>query len=65
MPPLARFIGLPWRSGGGSAANVSDAQAAHETQFSLWGTVLAGATTCIHAAGWLAEIGSASGRERV
>ncbi len=50
---LARFIGLPWRSGGGSAANVSDAQAAHETQFSLWGTVLAGATMCIHAAGWL------------
>ncbi|TJV04746.1 MAG: trimethylamine methyltransferase [Mesorhizobium sp.] len=50
---LARFIGLPWRSGGGSAANISDAQAAHETQFALWGSVLAGATVCIHAAGWL------------
>lgn len=50
---LARFTGLPWRSGGGSAANVSDAQAAHETQFALWGSVLAGATVCIHAAGWL------------
>ncbi|MDH6232281.1 trimethylamine--corrinoid protein Co-methyltransferase [Mesorhizobium soli] len=50
---LARFIGLPWRSGGGSAANISDVQAAHETQFALWGTVLAGATVCIHAAGWL------------
>ncbi len=50
---LARFTGLPWRSGGGSAANISDVQAAHETQFSLWGTVLAGATVCIHAAGWL------------
>ncbi len=50
---LARFIGLPWRSGAGSAANISDAQAAHESQFALWGSVLAGATVCIHAAGWL------------
>ncbi|MDQ6437369.1 trimethylamine methyltransferase family protein [Mesorhizobium sp. LHD-90] len=50
---LARYLGLPWRSGGGSAANVSDAQAAHESQFALWGSVLAGATVCIHAAGWL------------
>lgn len=50
---LARFLGLPWRSGGGSAANVNDAQAAHETQFALWGSVLAGATVCIHAAGWM------------
>jgi trimethylamine--corrinoid protein Co-methyltransferase len=50
---LARHIGLPWRSGAGSAANVADAQAAHETQLSLWGSVLAGATVCIHAAGWL------------
>lgn len=50
---LARLIGLPWRSGGGSAANINDAQAAHETQFALWGSVLAGATVCIHSAGWL------------
>ncbi|WP_217576084.1 trimethylamine methyltransferase family protein [Mesorhizobium sp. GbtcB19] len=50
---LARFTGLPWRSGGGSAANISDVQAAHETQFALWGSVLAGATVCIHSAGWL------------
>ncbi|TIW33355.1 MAG: trimethylamine methyltransferase [Mesorhizobium sp.] len=50
---LGAFTGLPWRSGGGSAANISDAQAAHETQFALWGSVLAGATVCIHAAGWL------------
>ncbi|MDB5524905.1 MAG: trimethylamine:corrinoid methyltransferase [Rhizobium sp.] len=50
---LARFLGLPWRSGGGSASNISDAQAAHETQFALWGSVLAGATICIHAAGWM------------
>jgi trimethylamine--corrinoid protein Co-methyltransferase len=50
---LARFLGLPWRSGAGSAANTNDAQAAHETQFALWGSVLAGATVCIHAAGWI------------
>ncbi|MFZ5791458.1 MAG: trimethylamine methyltransferase family protein [Pseudomonadota bacterium] len=50
---LARLIGLPWRAGGGSAANVADAQAAHETQFALWGAVLAGTTVLIHAAGWL------------
>jgi trimethylamine--corrinoid protein Co-methyltransferase len=50
---LARFIGLPWRSGAGSASNTNDSQAAHETQFALWGSVLAGATICIHAAGWL------------
>jgi len=50
---LARHVGLPWRSGGGSASNTNDSQAAHETQFALWGSVLAGATICIHAAGWL------------
>jgi trimethylamine--corrinoid protein Co-methyltransferase len=50
---LARHVGLPWRSGGGSAANIADVQAAHESQFAIWGTVLAGATMCIHAAGWL------------
>jgi trimethylamine--corrinoid protein Co-methyltransferase len=50
---LARFVGLPWRSGGGSSAYSADAQAANETQFGLWATVLAGATMLIHAAGWL------------
>src|SRR5262249_14916350 len=50
---LARHIGLPWRGGGGSASNVSDGQAAHETQFGLWGAVLAGVTVLIHSAGWL------------
>jgi trimethylamine--corrinoid protein Co-methyltransferase len=50
---LARHLGLPWRGGGGSAANVADAQAANENQFALWGGVLAGATVFVHAAGWL------------
>lgn len=50
---LARHLGLPWRGGGGSAANIADAQAANENQFALWGGILAGATVFVHAAGWL------------
>lgn len=50
---LARFLGLPWRSAAGSAANLGDAQAANETQFGLWGCLLGGATVVLHAAGWL------------
>lgn len=50
---LARHLGLPWRGGGGSAANIADAQAANETQFALWSATLAGATVLVHAAGWL------------
>ena len=50
---LARRIGLPWRSATGSAANINDVQAAGETQFGLWGCLMAGATVVIHAAGWL------------
>lgn len=50
---LARKLGLPWRCAAGSAANINDAQAAHETEFSAWGAVLSGATVIIHVAGWL------------
>jgi trimethylamine--corrinoid protein Co-methyltransferase len=50
---LARHIGLPWRNAAGSAANINDAQAAHETQMSAWGAFLAGSTIMIHGAGWL------------
>ncbi len=50
---LARFLGLPWRCASGSAANIADSQAANETQFALWGCLMAGATVVIHAAGWL------------
>ncbi|MBV8106710.1 MAG: trimethylamine methyltransferase family protein [Hyphomicrobiales bacterium] len=50
---LARRLGLPWRCAAGCAANVNDAQAAHETEMSAWGSVLAGATIVKHAAGWL------------
>lgn len=50
---LARKLGLPWRCAAGSAANINDAQAAHETEISGWGAFLAGATVIIHSAGWL------------
>jgi trimethylamine--corrinoid protein Co-methyltransferase len=50
---LARKLGLPWRCASGSAANLNDVQAANETQFGIWGCLLAGATINIHAAGWL------------
>lgn len=50
---LARRLGLPWRCAAGSAANVNDAQAAHETEISGWGCLMSGATLMIHSAGWL------------
>jgi trimethylamine--corrinoid protein Co-methyltransferase len=50
---LARFLGLPWRSASGSAANANNVQAANETQMGLWGCLMAGSTVVIHAAGWL------------
>ena len=50
---MARLLGLPWRSATGAGGPVSDAQAAHETQFGAWGAVLAGATVLIHGAGWI------------
>lgn len=50
---LARFVGLPWRSGGGTAAPWPDVQGDYETQMSVWGSVLGGANLIYHAAGWL------------
>ena len=50
---LARLIDLAWRCASSSAANINDSQAANETQFALWGCLMAGATVVIHAAGWL------------
>ncbi len=50
---LARMLGLPWRNAAGCAANINDAQAAHETQMSAWGAMLAGCTMLVHGAGWI------------
>lgn len=51
---LARRYGLPYRGSGGlNNAKSPDAQAATETQMSLWPAVLAHANVILHSAGWL------------
>jgi trimethylamine--corrinoid protein Co-methyltransferase len=50
---LARRIGVPWRSSSATAANAADAQAAYESEMSLWGALLGGCNFILHAAGWL------------
>ena len=50
---LARRIGVPWRCSSATAAHAPDAQAAYESQMSLWGALLGGCHFVLHAAGWL------------
>ncbi len=50
---LARRYNLPFRSSSPNASNCVDAQAAWESQMSLWGAVMGGAQIIKHAAGWL------------
>ncbi|HVO47601.1 MAG TPA: trimethylamine methyltransferase family protein [Steroidobacteraceae bacterium] len=50
---LARRIKAPWRCSSATASNIADAQAAYESQMSLWGALLGGCHFVLHAAGWL------------
>ena len=50
---LARRINVPWRCSSATAANAPDAQAAYESEMSLWGALLGGCHFILHAAGWL------------
>ncbi|MFQ6018882.1 MAG: trimethylamine methyltransferase family protein, partial [Kiloniellaceae bacterium] len=50
---LARRYGIPYRSSNANAANAVDAQAAYESEMSLWGAVLGHANIVLHGAGWL------------
>jgi trimethylamine--corrinoid protein Co-methyltransferase len=50
---LARRYGIPYRSSNANAANAVDAQAAYESQMSLWGAVMGGAHMIMHGAGWM------------
>jgi trimethylamine--corrinoid protein Co-methyltransferase len=50
---LARRYGLPYRSSNACAANAVDAQAAYESEMSLWGAVMGGANLIKHGAGWM------------
>jgi trimethylamine--corrinoid protein Co-methyltransferase len=50
---LARRYRLPYRSSNANAANLVDAQAAYESEMSLWGAVMGHANIVLHGAGWL------------
>jgi trimethylamine--corrinoid protein Co-methyltransferase len=50
---LARSYRLPYRASNASASNALDAQAAYESQMSLWSAVLGGAHLVYHGAGWM------------
>ena len=50
---LARFYKLPYRASNSSASNAVDAQAAYESQMSIWSSVLAHANLVYHGAGWM------------
>lgn len=50
---LARRYGLPYRASNASASNAVDAQAAYESQMSLWSSVMGGANLVYHGAGWM------------
>ncbi len=51
---LARRYRLPYRGSGGlTSANLPDAQAAWETQWTIWPCVLSHTNLVMHAAGWL------------
>ena len=50
---IARRLGLPFRSSNTTVSNCVDAQAAFESQMSLWGSIMGHANLVNHAAGWL------------
>jgi len=50
---LARRYRLPYRSSNACAANAVDAQAAYESEMSVWGAVMGGANLVKHGAGWM------------
>lgn len=50
---ISRALNLPFRSSNTTVANSVDAQAAYESQMSLWGAIMGHANLVNHAAGWL------------
>jgi trimethylamine--corrinoid protein Co-methyltransferase len=50
---LARLYKLPYRASNSSASNVVDAQAAYESEMSIWSAVMAHANLVYHGAGWM------------
>jgi len=50
---LARRYSLPYRSSNANASNAVDAQAAYESEMSIWAAVMGHANMILHGAGWL------------
>lgn len=50
---LARLYNLPYRASNSSASNVVDAQAAYESEMSIWSSVMGHANLVYHGAGWM------------
>lgn len=50
---LARRYNLPFRASNANASNAPDAQAAYESQMSLWACLLGGVNIVKHGLGWL------------
>jgi len=50
---IARRLGMPLRSSNTTSSNCVDAQAAYESEMSLWGSIMGGANLVYHGAGWL------------
>jgi trimethylamine--corrinoid protein Co-methyltransferase len=50
---LARLYKLPYRASNSCAANTVDAQAAYESQMSIWSAVMGHANLVYHGAGWM------------
>jgi trimethylamine--corrinoid protein Co-methyltransferase len=50
---LARRYNFPYRSSNACAANAVDAQAAYESEMSIWGAVMGGVNMMLHGAGWM------------
>jgi trimethylamine--corrinoid protein Co-methyltransferase len=50
---LARKYRIPYRSSNANASNVVDAQAAYESEMSLWGAVMGHTSLVMHGAGWM------------
>lgn len=50
---LARLYKLPYRASNSSASNAVDAQAAYESEMSIWSSVMGHANLVYHGAGWM------------
>jgi trimethylamine--corrinoid protein Co-methyltransferase len=61
---LARHLKLPLRVSNANASNAVDAQAAYESEMSLWAAILSGGNFVQHACGWL-EGGLVASREKM